>query len=269
MRSETLECAEIRRSFLAGSVPAGPEVDLHLKSCPSCPELFANGAALGRQLAQAVPPEVAPGDLFALVERDVKGETGLRARLRALPTRVRATALVGFAGSLSLYQFVVHRRPDYSPWVLGGISAAFGLMLVACSAQLMRGANAPLAASARDRRAAIQWLLLPALLTLLIPLGTSSPVWLAAWGSPSACFSYGAVLAAPLVLMYWLFERRDQVPLPALISAGALAGVAANLLLFVHCPSAHLGHLLLGHASIGVAWALALGVVSRSLQRSR
>jgi hypothetical protein len=70
------------------------------------------------------------------------------------------------------------------------------------------------------------------------------------------------------LLLAWLFERRDTVPPTALVSAGALAGVAANLLLHAHCPSAHLGHLLLGHASIGVMWAVTLGVLSRSFQRS-
>jgi len=239
-----------------------------LRSCPHCPELFEKEAALGRRLAQAVLPELAPGDLFALVERDVKVEVGLRARLRALPTRVRTAALVGVAGSLMLYQLLLHRRPEYSSGVFWAICAAFGVASVVCSLQLMRGASAPLGAQARQRRAAVPWLALPALLALLVPLGTSSPVWLAAWASPSACFIYGAVLSAPLLLSYWLFERRNDVPTTVLVSAGALAGIAANLLLFVHCPSAHLGHLLVGHASIGVAWALLLAAVSKSRQRA-
>jgi hypothetical protein len=112
-------------------------------------------------------------------------------------------------------------------------------------------------------------LVVPALAMLIAPLGSPSPEAAAAWGSPSTCFSYGAALVAPFLLLYWLFERRDNVPLTVLVSAGGLAGIAANLLLHAHCPSAHLGHLLLGHASIGVAWALALGLLSRPLQRAR
>jgi hypothetical protein len=267
-----LECAEIRGGFVAGRVPAGPEVDAHLKSCPHCPELFEKEATLGRRLAEAVLPEVPPGDLFTLVERDVKGEVGLRARLRALPTRGRTAALLGVAGALLGYQLLRHLRPDfaeYSPGVFWGICAAFALALVVGSQQLLRGPSAPLSAASREQRAAFQWLLLPALAALLVPLGTSSATWLAAWGSPSACFGYGAVLVAPFVLLYWLLERRDNVPVTALVSAGALAGIAANLLLYAHCPSSHLGHLLAGHASIGVAWALALGLMSKTLQRAR
>jgi hypothetical protein len=264
-----VECAEICSGFVAGRVPAGPEVDAHLQSCPHCPELFEKDAALGRRLAQAVLPEPTPGDLFALVERDVQAEAGLRAQLRALPTRVRTAALAGVAGSLVLYQLLLHRRQDYSSGVFWGICAVFGLAIVVCSLQLMRGVTAPLGAQARQRQAAVQWLVLPALLALLVPLGSLSPAWLAAWGSPSACFIYGAVLSAPLLALYWLFERRDDVPKAVLVSAGALAGITANLLLFVHCPSVHLGHLLVGHASIGVAWALLLSALSKSLQRSR
>ena len=81
--------------------------------------------------------------------------------------------------------------------------------------------------------------------------------------------SYGAALVVPLVVLYWLFERRDSVPLSALMTAGALAGLAANLLLHAHCSSANLPHLLLGHASIGAVWALALRLVWRSPQPSR
>ena len=267
-----MECAEIRSGFVAGRVPAGPEVDAHLKWCPHCRELFEKGAALGRRLAQAVLSEVPPGDLFALVERNLQAEVGVRARLRALATPFRTAALLGVAVALVLYQLLQHRRPDfaeYSPAVFWGISGAFGLALVVGSSSLMRGASAPLTRQARQPRAALLWLLLPALLALLVPLGSSSPVWLEAWGSPSACFNYGAALVAPLVLLYWLFERRDNVPTAVVVSAGALAGVAANLLLFAHCPSSHLGHLLAGHASIGVAWALLLGLLSRAFQRSR
>ena len=99
-----MECAEIRSGFVAGRVPAGPEVDAHLKSCPHCRELFEKDAALGRRLAQAVLPELAPGDLFALVERDVRPRSGcargcercrresVRRRWWASPARSRSTS---------------------------------------------------------------------------------------------------------------------------------------------------------------------------------
>jgi hypothetical protein len=265
-----LECAEIRNLFVAGRVPAGPDVDAHVRVCGHCGELFAHDAQLGRRLADGVLPEMEPGDLFALIDRDVQQEVGLRARLRALPTRVRAGALLGIAGALLAYQLRVHLRSDFAAFsavVFWGVASLLTLALVAGAVRLLRGPSAPLGAAGRERGLALALLVLPALALLVVPFGSTSPE-AAAWGNPSACFTYGAALVAPLLLLFWLFERRDVVPVTALVSAGALAGIAANLLLHAHCPSAHLGHLLLGHASIGVVWALALGLLSRPFQRS-
>ena len=100
-------------------------------------------------------------------------------------------------------------------------------------------------------------------------MGAESTEAASAWGNPASCFTYGAALVAPLVLLYWLFERRAAVPWGALVMAGGVVGVAANLLLHAHCPSANPGHLLLGHASIGVVWALALRLVWGAPQPSR
>jgi hypothetical protein len=266
-----LECAEIRDSFVAGRLPTGPAVQAHLEVCPHCHELFEHDARLGRSLAQAVGPEVTPGDLLALVERDVSREVGLRARLRALPSRLRAGTLVGVAGALLGFQLLLRRRPDfaeYSPTVFWGVALALTVAFVLGATRVVRGASAPLRSSGRERVLALALLLAPALVALLAPLGTSSPDG-TSWANPSGCFSYGTALVVPLVLLYWLFERRDSVPVSALVSAGALAGLAANLLLHAHCSSANLAHLLLGHASIGLVWALALRLVSGSPQPSR
>ncbi len=267
-----MECADIRRNFVAGDVPTGPEVDVHFKTCPHCRELFGNGAELGRRLAQAVTPEVNPGDLFAQVERDMLGEVGTRARLRALSTRVRVGALIGGAAALFVGQLLLRPRPDfeqYSTGVFWDCVVLLGAAGVPGTGALMRGASAPPTSHSRERWVALTLLALPAFMALLVPLGSPSAATAATWGSPVACFSYGAALVAPLLLLYWLLERRDEVPLMVLLSAGGLAGIAANLLLHARCPSVHLGHLLLGHASIGVMWALALGLLSKRRHRAR
>ena len=264
MKSEPLECADIRRSFVAGRIPAGPQLEAHLQGCPSCRDLFEHEARLGRQLAQAVLPEVEPGELFALVGRDLEGEVGARATLRALPTWLRASLLSAVAGALLATQLLWRPRPDlaaYSPaifWLelllLGGATAVGAL-------RLLRGPSAPLGSAGPMLPATL--LLVTALGVLLVPFGASSLETFSAWGQPGNCFVYGALLVAPLLALYWLFERRDRPPVTALVTAGAVAGVAANLLLFAHCPSAHPGHLLLGHVSIGVAWAFLLSLVKR------
>lgn len=269
-----MDCAEIRSGFVAGRVPAGPEVDEHLKWCPHCRELFEKGAQLGRRLARAISPEVEPGNLFALVEREVQQEAGVRAKLRALPSRVRAGGLLAVALLLLALQLGFQRRPDFeqfSPLVFWAVVALLVGSVALGAVRLLRGVSAPLGTAARERGAAVALLVLPAAALLVVPLGSGVPEAAESWGNPAGCFYYGAALVVPFVFLYWLFERRDRVPVSALVSAGALAGIAANLLLHAHCPSAHLGHLLLGHASIGAMWALALALalLSRPLQLSR
>jgi negative regulator of sigma F NrsF-like protein len=267
-----LECADIRHGFVAGRVPTGPEADAHLQGCAACRELFQNEARLGRQLAQAVLPEVELGGLLELVERDVASERGLRARLRELPIRVRAGSLIAVATALVISHLLWRPRPDlavYSPVVFALALALFGVAMVFGAVRLTRGLSTPLDAAGRERALGITLFVVPALGALLVPLGSGSSEAAASWGHPGNCFIYGAALVAPVSLLYWLFERRDQPPATALFSAGGLAGVAANLLLCAHCPSVHPGHLLLGHVSIGVAWALGLWLALKPRQLAR
>ncbi len=263
-----MECAEIRSLFLAGGVPAGmgaderpPGVDAHLKVCPHCRELFERGAQLGRRLALGVSPSVEPGDLFAQIEKDVKADVGVRARLRALSTPARTALLLAVAALPVLGHLLFDRRADfgeYSPSLFWGVALLFGAALVVGVRSLLRGAGAPLRSPWRERGLALSLLVVPGVAALLAPLGAGSPEAAEALGNPSSCFTWGAAFVVPLVLAYWLFERRDAVPARTLIAAGALAGLAANLLLHTHCGSANPAHLLLGHASIGLVWAVAL-----------
>ncbi len=267
-----MDCAEIRNGFVAGRDPAGPEVDAHLRGCPHCRELFEKGAQLGRSLARAAPPQADASALLPLVESELEQETGVRARLRALPSRLRAGGLVAVAVALLAYELGFRRRPDFaqfSPLIFWAVVALFIAGVMVGTSRLMRGVSVPLASAARESSMAVAFLVLPAIALLVVPIGSGVPEATELWGNPGRCFYYGAALVAPFLLLYWLFERRDRVPVSALVSAGALAGIAANLLLHAHCPSAHLGHLLLGHASIGAVWALALGLLSRPLQLSR
>lgn len=271
MRSETLECAEIRSEFVAGRIPAGPEVEAHLKWCPHCRELFEKGAELGRRLAQAVLPAVEPGDLFALVDREVKQEVGLRARLRALPTRLRAIILSGVVVLMLAAQIAYRCRPDFTelePALFWGVAAMLSVVLGLGVWRLLRGSSTPLWVSGNERWLTLGLLVFPAVALLVMPLAAPSPEWGHSWGRPESCFSHGALLSVPFVLIYWLFERRDRIPISSWVMVGALAGVSSNLLLHSICPSAHLGHLLVGHASIGVAWALLLAALAKPLQRA-
>lgn len=265
MSLRAVDCAEIRADFIEGAVPSGPLVEVHLRDCSACRALFEGEAKVGRRLARGVVPEVEADELFALVERDVVAETGLRARLRALPTSLRLAGVFGVALAIIGWHALMRPRQQlggpYSPVALWLLLLALLAALFFGSRWLLRGVSA--AASGRERSMSLLLLGLPALIALLSPLGAlEHPEALSAWGSPGVCFSYGALSAVPLLLLFWLFERRDQFSLPALVTAGALSGVLANALLHCHCASANLAHLLLGHATIGAAWALVLALAA-------
>lgn len=270
MSEEPLDCARIRQTFVAGRVPAGPELAAHLEGCPECGELFANDAELGRSLGRAVEPEVEPGALFSLVEREVAAEVGPRARLRALPTGVRSSSLALLAGLLLVSQLALRPRANldvYSPVVFWSVAVLLGAAVSFGALRLLRGPSAPLRSSRHERLLAPALLAAPVLATLLAPLGSAEAAEI--WGRPAYCFAYGSALTLPVVLLYWSLERRDRPPTSALVAAGALSGTAANLLLHAHCGSAHPGHLLLGHVSIGAGWAAALGLWSRYARAAR
>jgi hypothetical protein len=265
-----VDCAEIRSGFVSGRVPAGPAVDEHLERCPHCHDLFERQAQLGRRLALAVLPTLEPGDLFAQLDQQLAREVGLRARLRALPTHTRATLLGGVITLTFLgLQLSMNRRADfgqYSPALFWSVAALLVGALCFGVLRLVRGVSAPLRVAERDGAFTISLLALPALLAFIAPLGAAHGDLedaSQAWASSGSCFAFGAVAVVPFLVLAWLFERRDRVPFVALAWAGAVSGIGANLLLHVHCGSEHLGHLLLGHASIGLAWALALGLFGR------
>lgn len=273
-----MECAEIRSDFAAGRVPAGPALDAHLQSCVSCRDLFVDDALLGRRLAEAVLPPPPAGDLFQALDQRLAEERGVRASLRAWPTWLRVSLLVGVALLLTGWHLLHDRRIDfghYSQPLFWALALALLAALAVGVWGLARGVTAPLVADQRLTRRSGLLLLLPAVIALLSPLGIDLSLLSeadrqagAAWNAPSICFGYGAALVTPFLVLAWLFERRERVPVSTLVGVGALAGIAANLLLHAHCSCVHLGHLLLGHASIGVAWALGLGLLAGRFQRS-
>lgn len=268
MKGEALDCAQVRRRFVAGRVPTGPEVEAHLASCPECRELFKNDAALGRRLGEAAAaPKAEVSELFSVLERDLAQERGLRADLRALSTTARASVLIGIALLLLVGHLLWRPRPNlgvYSPAVFWLSASLLVIALVIGARELLRGPSASRAAAQRERLLAPALLAAPLCAAFFAPLGLAEAAEL--WGRPGNCFAYGAALSAPLVVLYWLFERRDAPPRAALLGAGALAGIAANLLLHAHCPSAHPGHLLVGHVSVGVLWAALLALSARPLR---
>jgi hypothetical protein len=183
-------------------------------------------------------------------------ETGLRAWLRSRPSRLRflvvalsAAAAVGIGGALRL-------RPDFSAYP----SARLGLLLGAYLLGIAVAFGKELLSSARRRSLSADFALLLGALAV--------PFVIALWPATEAarsyepagalgCFSYGALLTLPTAALLWAFDRDDRLSLRTVCLSAAALGLSANLVLELHCPNGNAAHVLLGHASLGVAWLLA------------
>lgn len=79
-----------------------------------------------------------------------------------------------------------------------------------------------------------------------------------------ACFLFGAVPGGLLVFALRALDRNAHGGTDVAILAAVGGGLAGNAALELHCPSAAPLHLLLGHATIGIALVVLYGVVRRS-----
>jgi hypothetical protein len=259
-----MDCAEIRDAFTRGEVLSNALVQAHLAVCPHCRELFESDAELGRSLAsEAVLPMPFPEELFNQLETRVAGETGLRAWLRSRPTSQRflvvalsVLVVVGVGG-------VVNRRPDFAGYPSARLTLLLGIyllgILVAFGKELFLYV----------RRSALGdyfGLVVAALaLPFVIAFAPATDASLA-FGPDGAlgCFSYGALLTLPTAALLWAFDRDDRLSTRTVCLSAAALGLSANLILELHCPNGNLRHVLLGHASLGVAW-LAAWLLTRRL----
>jgi hypothetical protein len=262
-----MDCAEIRDSFARGVVPTGSDVEAHRRVCGHCSELFAKDAELGRSLADAAALPMPLADaLFAQLEADVARETGLRAWLRSRPTRLRfAIAVLSVLLVVALGGALAQRR-DFADYP----TARLVLLLSVYAAGILLAFGKELYLSTRRGSFPFQLGLLLAALGLPFLIAFAPATEASRHFGPEGalnCFVYGALLTVPTAALLWAFDRDDRVSLrTASLSAVAL-GLSANLVLELHCPSGNTLHLLLGHASLGIAW-LSAWLVLRSVTGS-
>ncbi|HEV8245835.1 MAG TPA: hypothetical protein VGP93_08700, partial [Polyangiaceae bacterium] len=162
------------------------------------------------------------------------------------------------------FQLVAKRRPDlavYPQTRFFIIAALFALGLTFAVDGALRVMARARPGPAVLLAGAVSVLLLPILVALLpeariagSPFGSGADFVRPALG----CFGYGVFMSAPTLALIWLLSH-EQRPAPrTLLFAAATAGMAANLALHAHCPLTAPGHLLAGHATVGLVWAGAL-----------
>lgn len=200
-------------------------------------------------------------------------ERGWRGSLRSLPTPLRLLACLLVLALSALAVGLLLRRSDFPvyPALLMAMSVA---ALAAFALLSARAFLWPLHALEPSRMAAGIWLLLglgfPVLLALLPEAhgfvhehpesfeGRGADFWPRA----AACLVFGLVTSLPLLALVLLADRRERPRAGRLAFAAAAAGLAANLTLLLHCPLVARGHLLAGHAGVGVVFLLLLGAAA-------
>jgi hypothetical protein len=263
-----VDCAEIRREFLSGAVPAGTPASAHVRSCPHCRELFENDALLGRRLALTNGALPERGVAFEPLSSALAAERGVRAFLRSRSTRSRGLLCLGLAAALLLAE-LARRRIPFS--TLPASRLACGLLLLALFALVTQSALRP--PSIERRAARLQSALalgvwcLPCVLCFAPDVHGSEELGPGFALRSFGCFAYGSALAAPSFALLWALDRGVRIPFRVLALGAGVVALLANSILILHCPDTHRAHLIVGHFSIGLVWLAAVYLGERWRRR--
>jgi hypothetical protein len=213
-------------------------------------------------------------ELLGQLRARLAGERGWRGRLRSLPTPVRLLAGLLVLALTALAVLLLRRRSDLAAYPVPLLVASL-VLLAALALLALRAYLWPLHRRAPSAVAAGGWLLLglgfPVLLALLPEahdLVHAHPESFEGrgadfWPRSAACLVFGLAVSLPLLGLMLLADRRDRRGLGRLAFAAAAAGLAGNLVLLLHCPLVARGHLLAGHASVGLVYLLLLAAAAR------
>lgn len=200
--------------------------------------------------------------LWSAVEGDLAAETGLRARLRALPSSGRLALALATSALVALAVALLSRRADIAVYPVARMGIEFVLYAGGLGA-LAWMALRPLHQRALPRGLAGSLLgfavVLPIVLALLPHAHTAHPASLEGMGSDFAaravsCFVFGVVSSIPLLVMAWLLHRSPKSGGRFAAAAAGAAGLLANVALLLHCPITHPTHIAVGHALVAVVF---------------
>ena len=270
-----MDCQQIRDAFVQGGPLSQEQVKAHLASCPQCRELFEHDAELGQKLAAHARRDLRPGqssdalasadDFFGQLEHKLARETGPRAWLRSRPSRLRfalallALPLVLIAGGL------FQQRADLAQYPMLRVALLLCVYFMAIALAVGKElSESPRRDALRDYLGLLAFALLVPVLAAFAPATEASR--LANPEGALGCFGYGALLTLPIAALLWAFDRDDRPSLRTVCLSAAALGLAANLLLELHCANGNATHVLLGHASLGAAWLAAWAVTRRLSQ---
>jgi len=251
-----LDCVDVREARFAGRPLSAAEAE-HAASCPICTQKAAADDAVGPS------PE-----LLAAILSEVQKETGFVAWLRALPTPVRLFVGVDFAALVAVGMALTRPRWSFGPLPEGRVVLVLAV-LTALGSLVLWLALRPLQTAAPSRRLVLgsvaAGLLVPVFFALTPPSAEGAD--LSAPGMMKgilSCFVFGALPGVLLVLALRALDRNAHRAADVAVLAAVGGGLAGNAALELHCPSVAPVHLLLGHATLGIALVVAYRVLRRS-----
>ncbi len=218
---------------------------------PDQPPDAADEPTLPAELARAIDAGHGAADLdgmYAALRADLERESGLRGWLRARSTAVRGLAVLGLVAVLCAVAALGFARPDLGSYPLPrlalGVSAMASLLILSLALAL-RPLQQPALPSWAAKGAIAGSLLVLAALYLVVPLEPpSTELDGSVLGPALGCLGVGLLLGVPVYGVLLLLDRGgSHRALPMAIASG----LAANLVLHIHCPSAEPTHLMLGH----------------------
>jgi hypothetical protein len=260
----TWSCEKTRDILASGGTPSGADAERHLGECATCADLVDRQAdAWLAELDGGAPNLEGSNDLDALFEQvqvSVDRDRGALGWLRSRSTPMRIAAALAVPAVLVAFQGLTKLRVDISVYPVSRMSLEIAALVVGTvGATLM--ALRPLQ---RTHRPAFTWAWLALVLAVPFLMAATGPAHQAHaaslegvgddfWPRALACFGYGVAMAAPAWLALALFDRQASKAGAVVLVAAAVSGLVGNFVLHVHCPLTDPTHLLVGHATVGIA----------------
>jgi hypothetical protein len=223
---------------------------------------------LPAELARAIDDGHGAADLDGLyraLRADIARERGLRGWLRERSTAARLLAASGVIAGVCALAAVAFARSDLGAYPIERFVlslSAMGLLMVVSLVIALRPLQRPGLPIWVSPAVAACSLLALAGLYLVTPLPPApAALELASLRPALVCLAIGLAMGAPVYALIVLLERGG--PRRALPMAAA-AGLAANLVLHIHCPRTQLTHLMLGHFGAAALLLLAVALWTRA-----
>lgn len=256
-----MRCADVHEAIRQGRA-WDPQVLAHAATCRPCEVLLEAGGALGLSLGE-LPP--APTLDAELVLQRVSADRGLRARLSRMSSPLRGGLVVSAAALVVLGVVLLKPRPDLGAYPVLRMTSVLGLLgsllALGLGLRLRPLYRPPLSLSLRAVTV-LALLIVPLLIAGAAEAITGHDASMLKgpfWPTAASCFLFGTLTGGVLYMGLALLERRPRMSVWGTLAGAGLMGVVGNLSLQLYCPVTAPSHLLTGHATVGLAWAVLFG----------